>query len=130
MINGGPAYPLAASAVRVLVRLSDKLTVAAAVLSGDLAGLGCNDDPQVCNPRGTTFSFAGGALVMGELQYTINQGQQPLGLPGVYHSASGMKQRSFPTSGTASMYPVESCCLRIRRSRGRSITAATGASLA
>jgi len=96
MINGGPAYPLAAPGVLVLVRPTDELTVAAAVLSGDPAGPNCNDDPQICNPRGTTFSFSGGELVMGELQYAINQGKRPMGLPGVYKLGFWYETTEFP----------------------------------
>lgn len=80
MTNGGPAYPLATPGVRVQVKPSDQLTVLAAVFSGDPAGPNCNDDPQRCNAHGTTFSFYGGSLWMGETQYAINAA----GLPGVY----------------------------------------------
>ncbi len=84
MINGGPAYPLATPGVRLAVKPTDQLTVQAAVFSGDPAGRDCNDDPQICNRHGTTFSFAGGALWMGEMQYAINQEKNSAGLPGVY----------------------------------------------
>ena len=47
-------------------------------------GANCNDNPQECNRYGTTFSFTGGSLWMGELQYAVNQGKQATGLPGVY----------------------------------------------
>ena len=80
MTNGGPAYPLATPGVRVKVMPTDQLTVLAAVFSGDPAGPNCNDDPQRCNAHGTTFSFYGGSLWMGEAQYAINAA----GLPGVY----------------------------------------------
>jgi porin len=80
MTNGGPAYPLATPGVRVKVKPADQLTVLAAVFSGDPAGPNCNDDPQRCNAHGTTFSFYGGSLWMGEVQYAINAA----GLPGVY----------------------------------------------
>lgn len=82
--SGGPAYPLAAPGARLLVKPTDDLTVLAAVLSGDPAGANCNDDPQKCNRYGTTFSFSGGTLWMGELQYAVNQGKNAVGLPGVY----------------------------------------------
>ena len=63
---------------------SEEITALAAVFSGDPAGRNCNDNPQACNRYGTTFSFAGGSLWMGELQYAINQDKKSLGLPGVY----------------------------------------------
>ncbi len=84
MTNGGPAYPLATPGVRLAVKPTDALTLQTAVYSGDPAGKDCFDDPQQCNKRGTTFSFAGGVLWMGEVQYAINQGKDAAGLPGVY----------------------------------------------
>ncbi len=84
MINGGPAYPLATPGARLLAGLTDNLSLLGAVLSGDPAGANCNDDPQICNRYGTTFSFSGGALGIGELRYAINQGKDAIGLPGVY----------------------------------------------
>jgi porin len=84
MTNGGPAYPLAAPGVRVAVKPTEQLTVQTALFSGDPAGANCNDIPQKCNRYGTTFSFSGGALWMGELQYAINQDKKAAGMPGVY----------------------------------------------
>jgi len=84
MMNGGPAYPLAVPAVRVMVKPTDQLTVLAAAFSGDPAGPDCFDDAQRCNAHGLTFSFEGGTLWMGEVQYAVNQGEQAIGLPGVY----------------------------------------------
>ncbi len=84
MINGGPAYPLATPGARLAVKPTEELTLMAAVFSGDPAGANCMDDPQECNKHGTTFSFSGGALWMGEAQYAINQGKKAIGLPGVY----------------------------------------------
>jgi len=84
MTNGGPAYPLATPGARLALKPSDELTVLAAVFSGDPAGSNCIGNPQACNRHGTTFSFSGGSLWMGELQYAINQTKQSIGLPGVY----------------------------------------------
>ena len=84
MASGGPAYPLATPGARLAVKPTDQLTIQAAVFSGDPAGRNCNDIPQVCNRYGTTFSFSGGTLWMGEVQYAVNQDKQSAGLPGVY----------------------------------------------
>jgi len=84
LLSGGPAYPLATPGARLAVKPSDALTLQAAVFSGDPAGKGCTDIPQKCNRTGTTFSFSGGALWMGEAQYAVNQGKDAAGLPGVY----------------------------------------------
>jgi len=84
MLSGGPAFPLATPGVRVAVKPTDQITWQTAVFSGDPAGADCNDVPQSCNRYGTTFSFSGGALVMSELQYAVNQDKNAKGLPGVY----------------------------------------------
>ena len=83
MISGGPAVPLASPGARLKVS-ADNLTLLAAVFSGDPAGANCSGDPERCNRYGTTFSFAGGSLWMGEVQYAINQDKDAKGLPGVY----------------------------------------------
>jgi porin len=79
MTSGGPAYPLATPGIRVKVNPTEQFAIQAAVFSGDPAGRNCMDDPQVCNRYGTTFSFSGGALWMGELQFKRNGD-----LPGIY----------------------------------------------
>jgi porin len=84
MLSGGPVYPLATPGARLKFKPTDDLTVLAAVFSGDPVGPSCNDSPQKCNRYGTTFSFDGGVLAIGELQYVVNQGKQAAGLPGVY----------------------------------------------
>lgn len=82
--NGGPAYPLAVPGARLKVNPTDTVSVLVGVFSGDPAGSNCFDDPQVCNSHGTTFSFSGGSLWMGELHYKFNQGEKAVGLPGIY----------------------------------------------
>ncbi len=84
MTNGGPAYPLATPGVRLQLEPMDRLTILSAVFSGDPAGRGCMDDAQDCNEHGTTFSFRGGALWMGEAQYAVNTEENAAWLPGVY----------------------------------------------
>ena len=70
---GGPAYPLAAPGLRLELDPSDKVKMLGAVFSGNPAG-DCppDEDPQACDDHGTTFSFTGGALFMGEVQYRPN----------------------------------------------------------
>ncbi|MGH7048339.1 MAG: carbohydrate porin [Stellaceae bacterium] len=67
--GGGPAYPLSALGVRLRLRPTDSLTGLLAVTNGNPApnNLG---DPQVQNPSGTSFPLNGGALVIGEIQYS------------------------------------------------------------
>ncbi len=105
MTSGGPAYPLATPGARLAVKPTDQLTVLAAVFSGDPAGKDCNDVPQACNRHGTTFSFSGGSLWMGELQYAINQDKNSKGLPGVYklggwYATADFADQHFGLDGT------------------------------
>ena len=67
--GGGPAYPLSALGVRVRARPTDSLTALLAVTNGNPAPNNIGD-PQVENPSGTSFPLNGGALVIGELQYS------------------------------------------------------------
>jgi len=84
MLNGGPAYPLATPGALVEAKLTDAITFKSAVFSGNPAGSGCNKSAQECDLYGTTFSFSGGALLMSELQYAVNDGKDAVGLPGTY----------------------------------------------
>ena len=84
MINSGPSYPLATPGVRVKANATENLSVLAAVFAGDPTGPPCGLSAQECNETGTTFSTTGGTLWIGEMQYAINQGKQPTGMPGVY----------------------------------------------
>jgi porin len=96
MTSGGPAYPLAAPGARLAIKPTDDITLIGAILSGDPAGPNCNDLPQVCNRYGLTFSFSGGALLMGEVQYAVNAGKQAKGLPGIYKAGYWHETASFP----------------------------------
>jgi porin len=96
MTNGGPAYPLATPGARLRINPADNVSVLVGVFSGDPAGPNCNDDPQVCNAHGTTFSFYGGTLWMGELHYKLNQGEHAIGLPGIYKLGGWYATANFP----------------------------------
>jgi porin len=95
IVNGGPAYPLAAPGVRVQVNPTENLSVLAGVFSGDPVGKQCLlDDPQLCNPRGTNFSVYRGGLWVGELHYKVNQGGA--GLPGIYKIGGWYATADYP----------------------------------
>lgn len=71
--RGGPAYPLATPGARLTLNPTNETRIMGAVFSGDPAGeCPLLQNPQSCNPHGTTFSFTGGAMVMGELQLRPN----------------------------------------------------------
>ena len=67
--GGGPAYPLSALGVRFRWRPTDSLTVLAGVFNGTPVS-DSNGDPQMINASGLSFPLHGGALAIGELQYT------------------------------------------------------------
>ena len=91
---GGPAYPLSSLGVRVRARLTPQLTGLIGVFNDNPPGGPFYDDSQVrgASQSGTRFNTRTGALVIGELQFAINQpsdGQmvqagQSSGLAGVY----------------------------------------------
>lgn len=68
--GGGPAYPLSAPGIRFRARPIDPITVLAGVFSGSPSPNNNIPDPQQANPSGTSFPLNGGALAIGELQYS------------------------------------------------------------
>jgi porin len=86
---GGPAYPLSSLGVRLRAKPSDSVTILGGVFDGNPAGA-IGGDPQRLNRHGTNFNLHNGALLIGEVQYSINQppanasAPQPAGLPGTY----------------------------------------------
>ena len=94
--SGGPADPLATPGARLQINPSDRVSLLAAVFSGDPAGKNCFDnDPQVCNRHGTTFSFSGGAFWIGEAQYRVNQEKDAKGLAAAYKLGAWYHTGSF-----------------------------------
>ncbi|MBV9750155.1 MAG: carbohydrate porin [Acetobacteraceae bacterium] len=81
--SGGPAYPLATPGARVRFLPRDDLAVLLAVFNGDPTGPGTGF-PQARDASGTDFRTSDGALVIGEVQYAINGGDNAHGLPGTY----------------------------------------------
>ena len=111
IMSGGPAYPLATPGARLAVQSADSWTLQAAVFSGDPAGRNCTDLPQRCNAHGTTFSFSGGALWMGEAQYAVNQGKDAKGLAGMYklgawYATANYNDRHFGIDATGATVPL------------------------
>ncbi|MBV8629100.1 MAG: carbohydrate porin, partial [Paraburkholderia sp.] len=101
---GGPAYPLSSLGVRVRAQPSDAVTVLAGVFDGNPAGNGTGD-PQKLNAHGTNFNLSNGALIIGEVQYAINQppanpsDPKPSGLPGTYKLGFWYNTEDFPDQG-------------------------------
>jgi porin len=67
--GGGPAYPLSALGVRGRWRPVDPVTFLLGVFNGSPVASN-NGDPQMVNASGTSFPVHGGALVIGEIQFT------------------------------------------------------------
>jgi porin len=65
--SGGPAYPLSALGVRLRGQITGSLTGLIGVFDADPLG----NNPN--NLSGTNFNLHNGAMVIGELQYSINQ---------------------------------------------------------
>lgn len=83
MPAGGPAYPLSSPGARLRVQPGGNVTALVAVLDGSPAGFG-SGDPQMRDPSGTRFGFNDGSLVIGEVQYAANGGEDAKGLPATY----------------------------------------------
>jgi porin len=97
---GGPAYPLSSLGIRVRAAPTDAITVLGGIFDGNPApGTG---DPQQQNASGTNFNLHNGALVIGEVQYAINQppanpsDPKPSGLPGTYKLGFWYNSNHFP----------------------------------
>ena len=86
--GGGPVYPFGAPGLRVKAQVNDHLTLLAAIFDGNATG---NYQPVVDNglprlnqkPGLIAFRLGDPPLVIGEAQYSYNQGRDPSGLPGV-----------------------------------------------
>ena len=86
--SGGPVYPFGATGLRVKASVTDHLTLLAAIFDGDATG---GYQPVVDNglprlnqrPGPIAFRIVDPPLVIGEAQYSYNQGRNPGGLPGV-----------------------------------------------
>jgi porin len=102
---GGPAYPLSSLGVRLRAQAGGGFTALLGVFADNPPGGPFNDDGQL---RGSTrwggnFNLRTGALVVGEIQYTLNQpGNGDLdygaagGLPGTYKLGFWYDSAPFP----------------------------------
>ncbi|MGB7125253.1 MAG: carbohydrate porin, partial [Methylovirgula sp.] len=102
---GGPAYPLSSLGVRLRGQIVSGLTGLIGVFDDNPPGGPFNDDPQTLGPEagGVKFNLNTGALVIGELQYAVNQPsagdvvkQGNTGLPGTYKLGFWYDTARFP----------------------------------
>ncbi|MEJ1978636.1 MAG: carbohydrate porin [Acetobacteraceae bacterium] len=92
---GGPSYPLSSLGVRLRGRLTDSVTVLSGVFDDNPPGGSLLNDSQLrgAERTGTLFNLGTGALIIGEVQYALNQ---PLGQSGGASSAlSGLYKLGF-----------------------------------
>ncbi|TSD82976.1 carbohydrate porin [Mycobacterium sp. KBS0706] len=99
--SGGPAYPFATPGVRVKVQPTDDLALLVGLYNGD------PDD----NGSGTSFRVDKGALLIGEVEYSVNSSGTDTGLPGTYKVGAWYNSNSFPdqrfgTDGLSLAEPV------------------------
>ena len=127
---GGPAYPLSSLGVRLRGRISDQVTALVGVYDDNPPGGPFYDDSQVRggSQSGTAFNTRTGALVIGELQYFLNQpvegqvvtvGGRP-GLSGAYkigawYDTAKFYDQRIDTTGLSLADPASSGLPRFRR---------------
>jgi porin len=116
--SGGPAYPLSSPGARLRVKPNDQVTALLGVFDDNPAGPGTSD-PQIRNASGTNFRSSDSPLVIGEVQYALNQpaqgamdyGKSALGLPGTYklgfwYDAGNFSDQEIDTSGLSLANPA------------------------
>ena len=105
---GGPAYPLATPGVRFRLVPTPTTTALLGVFNGNPApGIG---NPQIINSSGINFPLNGGLFVIGEVQHSINQGDNAKGLPGTYklgawYNSNAFANQALPASTTPGVVP-------------------------
>jgi porin len=77
--GGGPAYPLSSLGARVKYEFPKDASLLLAIFNGDPAGP-CPGDPDTCNRYGLNFRLRDPALMIGELQFRWNRGNEDTGL--------------------------------------------------
>jgi porin len=106
LFAGGPAYPLSSLGIRLRAQAGRGFTALLGVFQDNPPGGPFDDDGQL---RGSTrwggnFNLRTGALVVGEIQYALNQpgggdmdyGTTPGGLPGTYKLGFWYDSAPFP----------------------------------
>jgi porin len=111
--GGGPAYPLSGPGVRVRVNPQIPGTyIQAAVFSGDPTGHNGSNSLTTGIPSGTVVSFNGGAFIIAEAGYAINQDKGAKGPPlayklgGWYHSSTQFQDQRYATDGLSLADPA------------------------
>lgn len=98
---GGPAYPLSSLGVRLRGRPTDEITVLGGVFQDNPPGGAFYNDSQLLGSSrwGGNANLRTGALVIGEVQYGLNQPGEDgksTGLPGTYKLGFWYDTAAFP----------------------------------
>ncbi|MEJ0019254.1 MAG: carbohydrate porin [Acetobacteraceae bacterium] len=111
--GGGPAFPLSAPGVRVKLQPAPEGSyLQAAVFSGDPTGHGGSNSLSTSIPSGTVVSFNGGAFLIAEAGYAVNQTEDAKGPPvafklgGWYHTSRRFEDQRFDTLGVSLASPA------------------------
>lgn len=110
--SGGPSPPLAAMGARLLVNVTDQLSVLGGIFDGDQAGPGVGD-PQERNRYGVNFRVNDPPLLLGQVQYAWNNKKGDPNLTGQIkfggwrHFGSFADQR-FASNGISLAAPASS----------------------
>ncbi len=113
---GGPAYPLSSPGIRLRAQASSAVTVLAGVFDDNPPGGPFADDSQLrgVEASGARFNLNTGALIIGEIQYGVNQPAvgdmaregQSEGLPGTYkfgfwYDTADFSDQRFDSTGAS-----------------------------
>src|SRR3954454_5431242 len=93
--SGGPSPPLAALGARLLVNLTNNLTVLGAIFDGNQAGPG-PDDPQQRDRYGVNFRINDPPLLLGQIQYAWNNKKGDPNLAGMVKLGGWRHFGDFP----------------------------------
>jgi porin len=111
--GGGPAYPLSAPGARVRIQpASEGFYLQTAVFSGDPTGHDGSNSPSTGIPSGTVISFNGGAFLIAEAGYAINQGANAKAPPmdyklgAWYDTSNRFQDQRFATDGLSLADPA------------------------
>lgn len=110
--SGGPSPPLAAMGARLLVNVTEQLSVLGGIFDGDQAGPGPGD-PQQRNRYGVNFRVNDPPLLLGQIQYAWNNKKGDPNLTGQIkfgswrHLGSFSDQR-FASNGVSLAAPTSS----------------------
>jgi porin len=97
LLSGGPSPPLAAMGARLLVNVTDQLSVLGGIFDGDQAGSGPGD-PQERNRYGVNFRINDPPLLLGQIQYAWNNKKGDENPPAKSNLAPGVIWVALPTS--------------------------------